>query len=105
MFRVATVVVLLGLSGCTTVSGVQAKAASFTAETSRSAAAVEECVALNLSKYGAPSIIRGEGRTILSYGNPNPAFTITIADQGSSRLVEGRKGIVAPSRQDVERCL
>lgn len=105
MFRVATIVLLFGLPGCTTVSGVQAKEASFTAETSRSAATIEECVALNLSKYGTPSIIRGEGRAILSYGNPNPAFTITIQDQGAVRSIEGRKGIVAPKRQDVERCL
>ncbi len=105
MFRVATIVLLFGLSACTTVSGVQAKEASFTAETNRSAAAVEECVALKLGRYGAPSVIRGEGRTILSYGNPNPAFTITIQDQGAIRSVEGRKGIVAPKRQDVQQCL
>lgn len=105
MFRVATIVLLFGLPSCTTVSGVQAKGASYKVETSRSATAVEECVALKLSRYGAPSVIRGEGRTILSYGNPNPAFTITVQDQGAIRSVEGRKGIVAPKRQDVEQCL
>jgi hypothetical protein len=95
------------LAGCTTMAGVQNKAPSFTAAGTQSAAGFEECLALRLSRFGPPAAVRGEGRVVLVYGQPNPAFTITIVDNGTTRTVEGRPGIVSASkiRPDVEQCL
>jgi hypothetical protein len=81
------------LAGCATPGSIERKAPAFEAPSAKSALALEECVASALSKLGSPSTVRGEGRTTMIYGQPNPAFTFTIVDRGSDRMVEGRSGV------------
>lgn len=76
-------VLTLALAGCTTTAGLQQRPADLTFQTSRSRAAFEECVAGQLSWLGMPSATRGERVTTIVYGNPNPAFTITVDDAGA----------------------
>lgn len=94
------------VTGCATPTSVGRKAPAFEVSSSRSALTLEECVATALSKLGSPSTVRGEGRTTMVYGQPNPAFTFTIVDHGDTRLIEGRSGVGSANslRAKVESC-
>lgn len=86
------------------MAGVQERSPLAVYETSKSTPEVEQCLATRLSRLGVPSVIRGPTETVMVYGNPNPAFTLSLG-QGS---VAVRSAILRPSSgfmHDIEGCL
>lgn len=107
MKLIISMVAATALAGCATPGSVERKAPAFEAASAKSALALEECIATALSKLGSPNTVRGEGRTNMIYGQPNPAFTFTIVDRANDRMVEGRSGVGSANslKKEVKGCL
>ena len=104
----AAIAILAGtaLAGCATTAQMQAKAPDATFTSSKSIPALEECLAMSLSWLGNPSIIRGPERTVLAYGNPNPALTLAIVgSEPASVEVRASLTVGGRVRRNVEACL
>lgn len=81
------------LAGCATTAGVQSKEPQLTLESSKSPDALEECIALNLSKLGNSFTTRGENQRIMAFGSTmSTALTITIV-YGAPNTISVRNGI------------
>ncbi|MES2494646.1 MAG: hypothetical protein V4618_00900 [Pseudomonadota bacterium] len=96
----------IAATGCATTADVQQQPPSRQFQTSKTALELEQCFALRLSRYGLPSTIRGPASTIMAYGQPNPAFTLTIL-VGTQTMVELRTPIAKDSgiQRDITPCL
>lgn len=100
----AAILVAFSLAGCASTASMLEREPRMSFQTVKSRAALEECITLKLSWMGSPSAVRGERRTILSYGNPNPALVITFEDGGPVE-VRSAIGTGGRVRKSVESCL
>lgn len=95
---------LLSAACATTQAGVRQLPPKTTYQSAKSAAALEECFADNLSHFGGPSIIRGEGRTTLAFGSGGiTSYMVEIA--APAVIVRSGYPYFGDVRRRIEACL
>jgi hypothetical protein len=104
---VAAVVMAL-LAGCTTIREMREHEPSATYTSARSTAALEACLAGNLSWISSPAIIHGERSTELSFGEgENSVVMVTLVPVDGGTRVEAREQLAygARVRHNIEACV
>ena len=104
----AALIAFAALAGCTTtLSEIRDHQPRATYQSSKSPAALEQCLADALSWMGAPSIIRGETETTLAYTiTSHTHFTLSLTAGASTTVaVRGIHGYNGRQRRGVEGCI
>lgn len=108
LMRVAILAVAVSLAGCTTIDEMRSHEPKGSYLSSRSAPALEECLATRLSYIDPPSVIRGERETTVSFGfGLTTDAAITLRPEGSATRVEVRTVLPYKGRfrSTVENCV
>lgn len=106
--KVAATMAILMLAGCTTVSELRTHSPRAAYVSNSSPAALEQCLAGNLSWISLPATIRGPETTELIFGSGQSAVvgvTLTPLQQGTRVEVRQLATYGARVRQNIEACV